>query len=113
MLTGKQDVTKALEAFHIERKPVAEPSRTIAHRGDLDPAEAEPLLRADPDAKAPAKRGRGTRKGAKDAEGNARVPGIFAAVPYCLDLIGGPYVETREAVIKAFRPKSALRPPAK
>jgi molybdopterin adenylyltransferase len=37
------------------------------------------------------------------------VPGIFAAVPYCLDLIGGPYIETDEAVCKAFRPKSALR----
>ncbi len=36
--------------------------------------------------------------------------GIFAAVPYCIDLIGGPYIETNEAVIKAFRPKSALRP---
>ena len=43
------------------------------------------------------------------------VPGIFAAVPYCIDLIGGPYLETDEAVCKAFRPKSALRasrPPA-
>jgi len=38
--------------------------------------------------------------------------GIFAAVPYCIDLIGGPYVETREEVLKVFRPKSALRPPA-
>jgi molybdopterin adenylyltransferase len=36
--------------------------------------------------------------------------GVFAAVPYCIDLIGGPYVETNEAVIKAFRPKSAIRP---
>ena len=35
--------------------------------------------------------------------------GVFAAVPYCIDLIGGPYIETDEAVIKAFRPKSALR----
>ena len=35
--------------------------------------------------------------------------GIFAAVPYCIDLIGGPYIETHEAVVKAFRPKSALR----
>ena len=35
--------------------------------------------------------------------------GVFAAVPYCIDLIGGPYVETHEAVVKAFRPKSALR----
>jgi molybdopterin adenylyltransferase len=39
------------------------------------------------------------------------VPGIFAAVPYCIDLIGGPYLETDEAVCRAFRPKSALRPP--
>jgi molybdopterin adenylyltransferase len=40
------------------------------------------------------------------------VPGIFAAVPYCIDLIGGPYVETDPAVCQAFRPKSAQRPPA-
>lgn len=52
-----------------------------------------------------------TLEGVKDAEGKQRVPGIFAAVPYCLDLIGGPYVETHEAVVKAFRPKSAVRPP--
>ena len=39
------------------------------------------------------------------------VPGIFAAVPYCIDLIGGPYIETNESVVKAFRPKSAIRPP--
>ena len=38
------------------------------------------------------------------------VPGIFAAVPYCIDLVGGPYIETNEAVVKAFRPKSAIRP---
>ncbi|MDP2810800.1 MAG: molybdopterin adenylyltransferase [Rhodocyclaceae bacterium] len=53
---------------------------------------------------------RETLEGVKDAAGNQLVPGIFAAVPYCLDLIGGPYVETNEAVVKAFRPKSALRP---
>jgi molybdopterin adenylyltransferase len=40
------------------------------------------------------------------------VPGIFAAVPYCIDLIGGPYIETDPAVCRAFRPKSARRPPA-
>ena len=40
------------------------------------------------------------------------VPGIFAAVPYCIDLIGGPYIETEESVVKAFRPKSAIRPRA-
>lgn len=54
---------------------------------------------------------RETLEGVKDAEGKQQVPGIFAAVPYCLDLIGGPYVETNEAVVKAFRPKSAIRPP--
>jgi molybdopterin adenylyltransferase len=53
---------------------------------------------------------RETLEGLKDADGKQLVPGIFAAVPYCLDLIGGPYVETHEAVVKAFRPKSALRP---
>jgi len=52
---------------------------------------------------------RETLEGARDAEGRPRVPGIFAAVPYCIDLIGGPYIETHEAVIKAFRPKSAIR----
>ena len=41
--------------------------------------------------------------------GRRVVPGIFAAVPYCIDLIGGPYAETDDAVVKAFRPKSALR----
>ncbi|MDE2429819.1 MAG: molybdopterin adenylyltransferase [Burkholderiales bacterium] len=51
-----------------------------------------------------------TLEGLKDAEGKQIVAGIFAAVPYCLDLIGGPYVETREQVCKVFRPKSALRP---
>ncbi len=50
-----------------------------------------------------------TLEGVKDTDGSQRVPGIFAAVPYCLDLIGGPYVETDEAVVKAFRPKSAIR----
>ena len=53
---------------------------------------------------------RETLEGLKDKDGKQIVPGIFAAVPYCIDLIGGPYIETREEVIKAFRPKSALRP---
>ncbi len=54
-----------------------------------------------------------TLEGLKSPEGKTLVPGIFAAVPYCIDLIGGPYIETREAVVKAFRPKSAIRPPRK
>ena len=53
---------------------------------------------------------RETLEGVRDSEGRVIVPGIFAAVPYCLDLIGGPYIETHDAVCKAFRPKSALRP---
>jgi molybdopterin adenylyltransferase len=54
---------------------------------------------------------RETLEGLKDAEGKTIVAGIFAAVPYCIDLIGGPYLETREEVVRAFRPKSAIRPP--
>lgn len=52
-----------------------------------------------------------TLEGVKDAEGKQVVPGIFAAVPYCVDLIGGPYIDTVDTVCKAFRPKSAIRPP--
>ena len=52
-----------------------------------------------------------TLEGLRDAQGQSVVSGIFAAVPYCIDLIGGPYLETREEVCKAFRPKNAIRPP--
>lgn len=51
-----------------------------------------------------------TLEGLKDEAGNITVHGIFAAVPYCLDLIGAPYVETNDAIVKAFRPKSAVKP---
>jgi len=51
-----------------------------------------------------------TLEGLKDADGAQQVHGIFAAVPYCLDLIGAPYIETNESMIKAFRPKSAVKP---
>ncbi|MDE2077155.1 MAG: molybdopterin adenylyltransferase [Burkholderiales bacterium] len=50
-----------------------------------------------------------TLEGLKDADGKTVVPGIFAAIPYCIDLIGGPYIETDTAVCAAFRPKSAIR----
>jgi molybdopterin adenylyltransferase len=53
---------------------------------------------------------RETLEGVRGADGATVVPGIFAAVPYCIDLIGGPYVETNEAIVKTFRPKSAQRP---
>ncbi|MEZ5606988.1 MAG: molybdopterin adenylyltransferase [Burkholderiaceae bacterium] len=52
-----------------------------------------------------------TLEGLKDADGKQKVHGIFAAVPYCIDLIKGPYLETDEGVCKAFRPKNAIRPP--
>jgi molybdopterin adenylyltransferase len=52
-----------------------------------------------------------TLEGLKDAQGKSIVPGIFSAVPYCVDLIGGPYMETNDEVCKAFRPKSAVRAP--
>ena len=50
-----------------------------------------------------------TLEGLKNADGSQAVAGIFAAVPYCVDLIGGPYMETNDAVCKAFRPKAAIR----
>jgi molybdopterin adenylyltransferase len=52
---------------------------------------------------------RETLEGLRDDSGQSVVGGIFAAVPYCIDLIGGPYIETNETVCKAFRPKSAIR----
>lgn len=51
-----------------------------------------------------------TLEGLRDADGGVLVNGIFAAIPYCVDLIGGPYMVTHDAVCKAFRPKSAIRP---
>lgn len=52
---------------------------------------------------------RETLEGLRGDDGKPLVPGIFAAVPYCIDLIGGPYIETDETVVNAFRPKSAIR----
>ncbi len=51
-----------------------------------------------------------TLEGLKDESGKQKVHGIFAAVPYCLDLIGAPYIETNPEVVQAFRPKSAAKP---
>jgi molybdopterin adenylyltransferase len=52
-----------------------------------------------------------TLEGLKGPDGRTLAPGVFAAVPYCIDLIGGPYIETHDAVVKAFRPKNAQRKP--
>ncbi|PKO67936.1 MAG: molybdopterin adenylyltransferase [Betaproteobacteria bacterium HGW-Betaproteobacteria-16] len=52
-----------------------------------------------------------TLEGLKNPDGTQKINGIFAAVPYCIDLIGGPYLETNDEVCKGFRPKSAVRPP--
>ncbi len=52
-----------------------------------------------------------TLEGLKDSQGQSVVHGIFAAVPYCIDLIGGPYLETQDEVCKSFRPKTAIRAP--
>ena len=52
-----------------------------------------------------------TLEGLRDDQGAVKVPGIFAAVPYCIDLIGGPYIETNATVVAAFRPKNAVRAP--
>lgn len=51
-----------------------------------------------------------TLEGLKDEKGNIIASGIFAAIPYCLDLIGGPFIETNTDIIKSFRPKSAQKP---
>lgn len=51
-----------------------------------------------------------TLEGLRSQDGESLMAGIFAAVPYCVDLIGGPYLETHDAVCKAFRPKTAIRP---
>lgn len=52
---------------------------------------------------------RETLEGLRDVEGSLKVEGVFAAVPYCMDLLDGPYIETNDAVCRAFRPKSAVR----
>ncbi|OCL19543.1 molybdopterin adenylyltransferase [Gilliamella sp. wkB171] len=50
-----------------------------------------------------------TLQGVKDSDGNSLVDGIFASVPYCIDLLEGPYIETHEHIVKSFRPKSSIK----
>jgi len=91
--------------------PTAILSRQIAMIREVPQQHAQPAPHAALILNLPGqpKAIRETLEGLKDADGKPVVPGIFAAVPYCLDLIGGPYIETHAHVIAAFRPKSALR----
>jgi molybdopterin adenylyltransferase len=90
--------------------PTAILSRQVAvirfRRSNLEPKAGSLIINLPGQPKAI----RETLEGLKDESGKPVVHGIFAAVPYCIDLIGGPYIETRDAVCKAFRPKSAIRP---
>ena len=90
--------------------PTAILSRQVAviryRRSNLEPKTGTLIINLPGQPKAI----RETLEGLKDESGKPVVHGIFAAVPYCIDLIGGPYIETHEAVCKAFRPKSALKP---
>ena len=56
---------------------------------------------------------RETLEGLRGQDGSRGIPGIFAAIPYCLDLIGGPYVETNPEIVTAFRPRSAIKTPSR
>ena len=99
-----------MRRISLEFVPTAILSRQVAviryRRGSAAPASGSLIINLPGQPKSI----RETLEGLKDKEGKQLVPGIFAAVPYCIDLIGGPYIETREEVIKAFRPKSAMRP---
>lgn len=85
--------------------PTAILSRQVAVLREIDLPHAALIINLPGQPKAI----RETLEGLRAADGTLTVPGIFAAVPYCIDLIGGPYVDTHEAVIAAFRPKSARR----
>lgn len=90
--------------------PTAILSRQVAvirfRRTNLDPKTGALIINLPGQPKAIKE----TLEGLKDENGKPLVHGIFAAVPYCIDLIGGPYIETNDTVCKAFRPKSAIRP---
>ncbi len=84
--------------------PTAVLSRQVAViREDPDHATLIVNLPGRPDAI------RQILEGVKDSDGTLRVPGIFTAIPYCIDLIGGPYIETNDAISKAWRPNAAKR----
>ncbi len=99
-----------MRRISLEFVPTAILSRQVAviryRRSDSAPATGSLIINLPGQPKSI----RETLEGLKDRDGKQLVPGIFAAVPYCIDLIGGPYIDTKDDVIKAFRPKSAIRP---
>jgi len=96
-----------MRRISLEFVPTAILSRQVGALREVD-AHAALILNLPGQPKAIAE----TLEGLKGTDGKPLVHGIFAAVPYCVDLIGGPYIETDETVVKAFRPKNAQRKPA-
>ncbi len=93
-----------MRRISLEFVPTAILSRQLGVLREL-PGHAALILNLPGQPKAIAQ----TLEGLRDAQGKILVPGIFAAVPYCIQLIGGPYIETHEAIVHAHRPKTALR----
>jgi molybdopterin adenylyltransferase len=93
-----------MRRISLEFVPTAILSRQVGALREID-GHAALILNLPGQPKAIAE----TLEGLKDADGRSKVAGIFAAVPYCIQLIGGPYVETHAEVVRAFRPKAAVR----
>lgn len=93
-----------MRRISLEFVPTAILSRQVGALREID-GHAALILNLPGQPKAIAE----TLEGLKDADGRSKVAGIFAAVPYCIQLIGGPYIDTHAEVIRAFRPKAAVR----
>ena len=93
-----------MRRISLEFVPTAILSRQIGALREID-GHAALILNLPGQPKAIAE----TLEGLKDADGRSKVAGIFAAVPYCIQLIGGPYIDTHAEVVRAFRPKAAMR----
>lgn len=93
-----------MRRISLEFVPTAILSRQVGALREID-GHAALILNLPGQPKAIAE----TLEGLKDADGHSKVAGIFAAVPYCIQLIGGPYIDTHAEVVRAFRPKAAVR----
>ena len=93
-----------MRRISLEFVPTAILSRQVGALREID-GHAALILNLPGQPKAIAE----TLEGLKDADGRSKVAGIFAAVPYCIQLIGGPYIDTHAEVVRAFRPKAAVR----